>query len=82
MKKLYLVPALASALLFSTAAMAGEFGNQCAYGLSQGKKVMTDCTINGVIGGQTYCFGSKEAMSKFMSDTKGNLAKAKANFKG
>ena len=43
---------------------------------------MTDCTINGVIGGQTYCFGSKEAMSKFMSDTKGNLAKAKANYKG
>lgn len=80
MKMIYLVPALASALLFSTAAVAatGEYDNMCTMGLALEKKVETDCSINGEIGGKTYCFGSQEAKAQFMKDPEGNLAKAES----
>ena len=83
MKSIYLVPALAGALLFSTAAMAGtgEYGNMCAMGLAMGKKIDTNCTINGTIGGKKYCFGSEEAKATFMKDPEGNLAKASDFYK-
>ena len=45
-------------------------------GLAMGKDVQTDCSINGQIGGKTYCFGSEEAKTTFMKDPQGNLAKA------
>lgn len=78
MKAIYLIPALAGALLLSTPAMAGtgEYGDMCAMGLALGKKMETDCSINGMIGGKTYCFGSEEAKTTFMKDPEGNLAKA------
>ena len=76
MKAIYLVPALAGALLFSTAAMAGEFGNYCAMNLAQGKKVATDCSINAMIGGKEYCFFNTAAKENFMKDSKVLLAKA------
>ena len=41
----------------------------------------TDCSISSQVDGKTYCFGSKEAMSEFMKDPKGNLAKADEFFK-
>ena len=77
MKKLIL-PLTASALLFSTAAMAatGEYGNMCAMGLAVEKKIDTDCSINSEIDGKTYCFGNEEAKTTFMKDPSGNLAKA------
>jgi hypothetical protein len=63
MKTIYLVPAFAGALLFSTAAIAatGEYDNMCTMGLALGKKVDTDCSISGMIGGKTYCFGNQDA---------------------
>ena len=76
MKAIYLVPALATALVFSTAAMAGEFGNYCAMNLAQGKKVETDCSINAMIGGKEYCFFNTAAKESFMKDPKVLLAKA------
>lgn len=83
MKAIYLVPALAGALLFSTAAVAatGEYGNMCAMGLALGKKVDTDCSISGVIGGKTYCFGNQEAKTMFMKNPDANLAKAQSFYK-
>jgi len=83
MKAFYLVPALAGALLFSTAAMAGdgEYGDMCAMGLAMGKKIPTNCTINGTLGGKKYCFGSEEAKASFMKDPEGNLAKASDFYK-
>ena len=80
MKMIYLVPALASAFLFSTAAVAatGEYDNMCTMGLALEKKVETDCSINAEIGGKTYCFGNEEAKTLFMKDPEGNLAKADA----
>ncbi len=82
MKTIYLVPALAGALVFSTAAVAatGEYGDMCAMGLALEKKVETDCSINGVIGGKTYCFGNQQAKTLFMKDPEGNLAKAQAYY--
>ena len=80
MKMIYLVPALASALLFSTAAVAatGEYDNMCAMGLALDKKVETDCSVNAEIGGKTYCFGNEDAKTLFMKDPEGNLAKAES----
>jgi len=83
MKAIYLVPAFAGALLMSTAAMAvtGEFGNMCALNLAQGKKVDTNCSVNGEIGGKTYCFISEAAKTTFMKDPQTNIAKASDFYK-
>ena len=80
MKTIYLVPAFAGALLFSTAAIAatGGYDNMCTMGLELGKKVDTDCSISGMIGGKTYCFGNQDAKTMFMKDPEGNLAKARS----
>ena len=66
----------------TTAALAvtGEYGNMCTMGLASGKDIQTDCSINGQYLGKTYCFGSKEAMTQFMADPTGNLAKAQAYY--
>lgn len=68
--------------LFAGAGIAatGEFSDECAYGLSQGKHVKTDCSVSEKIGTKTYCFSSAEAKSKFMSDAKGNMKKAEETF--
>lgn len=80
MKKIYLFPALAGALVFSSAAVAaaGQYDNMCAMGLALEKKVETDCSINADIGGKTYCFGNEQAKTLFMKDPEANLAKADA----
>ena len=80
----YITSAFAGALLLglTTAALAatGEFGNMCAEGLSLGKDINTDCSINGDFKGHTYCFGSAQAKTDFMKDPEGNLAKAQAYY--
>jgi YHS domain-containing protein len=79
-----LKPALAGvfALALATAAFAatGEFDNLCAQGLATGQKIQTDCSINGVVGGKTYCFGSEAAKAEFMKSPEASLAKAEANY--
>ena len=57
-------------------AATGEFSNMCTEGLALGKDVQTDCSVNTVIDGKTYCFGNEEAKTMFMKDPKGNMAKA------
>ncbi|HEY8276609.1 MAG TPA: hypothetical protein VIG52_06415 [Methyloceanibacter sp.] len=81
MNKTLLIAAFAGAL-FATAAMAGEYENYCTMGLATGKRINTDCSISSQVDGKTYCFGSKEAMTEFMKDAKGNLAKADKFYKG
>ncbi len=80
MKTIYLVPAFAAALLFSTAAFAatGEYDNMCTMGLALDKKVETDCSVNAEIDGKTYCFGNEQAKTLFMKDPEANLAKAES----
>ena len=79
----YLKSAVAGAFLLGTAtaalAVTGEFGNMCTMGLATGKDIPTDCSINSQLLGKTYCFGSKVAMTEFMKDPTGNLAKAQAH---
>jgi YHS domain-containing protein len=84
MSRGYIASAFAGALLLglSTAALAatGEFDNMCTEGLALGKDIKTDCSVNAVIGGKTYCFGSEQAKTEFMKDPKGNMAKAQSYY--
>jgi len=81
----YITSAFAGALLLglTTAALAvtGEFDNMCTQGLALGKDIKTDCSVNAVVEGKTYCFGSEQAKTDFMKDPKGNLAKAQSYYK-
>jgi len=73
--------AIALSMLAATAfAAQGEFNQECAYGLSLGKHVKTDCSVTEQIGGKTYCFSSNEAKGKFMADASGNMKKAEETF--
>jgi YHS domain-containing protein len=76
--------ALAAAVSLGLAAGAlaatGQFNNMCAEGLALHKEIKTDCSINGVYKGKTYCFGSEQAKQDFMKDPAANLAKAQAYY--
>ena len=80
----YIASAIVGTIMLATAAMAatGEYDNMCTMGLALGSDVATDCTVNAMIGGKTYCFGNQAAMNEFMLDTKGNLAKANSYYAG
>ena len=84
MARNYITSAFAGALMLglTTAAMAatGEYGNMCTMGLASGKDIQTDCSVNAQLQGKTYCFGSKEAMTQFMANPTGNLAKAQTYY--
>ncbi len=55
----------------------GEFNNECAWGLANGKHVETNCSVNLTReDGKTYCFSSDKAMSAFMKDPTKNMRKA------
>lgn len=84
MKNAFLASALASAMMLTSGSAAlaagdlGEFGNNCAYGLSQGAKKYTDCSVNEKIDDKLYCFSTQTAKEAFMKDPEGNLAKAES----
>ena len=67
----------------STGAFAatGEYDDMCAMGVTMGKEVKTDCSVNAQIDGKTYCFGNEAAKTEFMKDPAGNIAKANENMK-
>lgn len=64
---------------FVSSATAGEYGDKCAMGAAIGKEVPTDCKVNLMIKGKTYCFSSEGSKSLFLEDTKGNIEKADAS---
>ena len=79
----YVTSAIAGAVVLglATAAVAatkGEFGNMCTMGLASHKNVSTNCSVNTIYKGKTYCFGNKQARTQFMKNPKANLAKAEA----
>jgi YHS domain-containing protein len=80
----YITSAVAGALLLGLGATAfaanGEFDNMCTEGLALGKDIKTDCSVNAIIDGKTYCFGSEQAKTDFMKDPKGNMAKAQSYY--
>lgn len=58
-----------------------EFGNECSWGLANGKHVQTNCSVNLTReDGKTYCFSNDKAMSAFMKDPSKNMSKAKEVF--
>ena len=62
--------------MFAGLAWAGEFGNQCTTGLSGGQMVKTDCSINAMFEGKTYCFSSDESKSAFQMHPAETIANA------
>jgi YHS domain-containing protein len=68
---LYVMTLAAMLALGSSAALAveaedGEFGGECVMGLALGKDIKTDCSVNTVYKGKTYCFGNETAKSLFL----------------
>ena len=63
-------------LLFSTLLLAGEFGDHCTTGLSNGSMIKTKCEINEFYQGKTYCFGSAAAKDAFLLSPDAIIAKA------
>ena len=80
----YLKSAVAGAFLLGMAtaaiAVSGEYGNMCTMGLATGQDIQTDCSINAQLQGKTYCFLNNVAMTEFMKEPTGNLAKAQAHY--
>ncbi|PPD56782.1 MAG: LacI family transcriptional regulator [Methylotenera sp.] len=71
--------ALTSALLlFANTALAGEFADHCTNGLSKGALHKTNCAINELYKGKTYCFSNEGARDSFLFDQDGMIAKAEA----
>ena len=77
--KSLLTIALCAAAVAAFAAK-GEFGDHCAFGLSMGKVVQTDCAISEAVAGKTYCFSSADAKAAFMKEPEAALGKAEANY--
>ena len=71
----------AGLLTLSVTVFAGEFNNECSWGLANDKHVKTDCTIYSVReDGKTYCFSNDKAMDAFMKDAPTHIKKAKEVF--
>jgi YHS domain-containing protein len=82
MIRTYLV---ASALLLGGATLAaagttGEFGDECVMGLALGKDIQTDCSVNTVFNGKTYCFGNEQAKTIFLKKPEEFLTKAQVYY--
>ncbi len=58
------------------------FGGYCAYGVSRGKLVEIDVSAFQIVNGRLLLQYSKGVRDDFNKDTKGNLAKAEANWPG
>ena len=79
MKKLTLT---CFALLFASMAFAGEpakgeLGSNCTTGLSEGVVFKTNCAVNEVYKGKTYCFSSQGAKEEFLKNPEETVNKAK-----
>ena len=74
--------AMAAALTFglslaaAAAASEGEFDGECVMGLALGKEIKTDCSVNTVYAGSTYCFGNETAKQLFLKKPDEFLLKA------
>jgi YHS domain-containing protein len=64
----------------SLRAATGEFDNMCVEGLALGQDIRTNCSVNTVFKGKTYCFGNDQAKEVFLKNPEGNLAKAETYY--
>ncbi|MES2580649.1 MAG: pentapeptide repeat-containing protein [Pseudomonadota bacterium] len=67
-------------LMFANTAWAGEFSNNCTSGLSKGVLQQTDCAINELYKGKTYCFSDTGARNSFLRDQDNMIAKATTTY--
>ena len=67
---------LALSLTAAEAATQGEFDDNCVMGLALGKEIKTDCSVNNVYAGKTYCFGNETAKQLFLKKPDEFLLKA------
>jgi YHS domain-containing protein len=86
MVRSYVTSAIAGALVLglvtpAVAATKGQFGNMCTMGLALHKNVSTNCSVNTIYKGKTYCFGNEQAKSQFLKNPKANLAKAETFYR-
>ena len=81
MKALFLIAA-ASVLIGASGAIAaetqGEFDNACATSLALEKVYKTDCSINTIYKGKTYCFGGEHSKELFLKNPDGVIERAEA----
>lgn len=70
----------AAILMFANSAWAGEFSNYCTNGLSKGVLQQTDCAINELYKGKTYCFSNEGARDSFLRDQDNMIVKATASY--
>lgn len=54
----------------------GEFDGECVMGLALGKDIQTDCSVNTVYKGKTYCFGNETAKTLFLKRPEDFLVQA------
>jgi YHS domain-containing protein len=71
---------LLGATTLAAAATSGEFDNECVMGLALGKDIATDCSINTVLNGKTYCFGNGQAKTIFLKKPEEFLTKAQVYY--
>jgi YHS domain-containing protein len=64
----------------ATEGQAPEFGGECVMGLALGKDIHTDCSVNTVIEGRTYCFGNAQAKEIFLKKPEEFLTKAQVYY--
>ena len=50
----------------AAAAGEAEFDGECVMGLALGKDIKTDCSVNTVYDGRSYCFGNETAKQLFL----------------
>jgi len=65
-----------AALIFANFALAGEFADHCTNALSKGALNKTNCAINELYKGKTYCFSNEGARDSFLFDQDGMIEKA------
>lgn len=53
-------------VLLAAGGKDAEFGGDCVMGLALGKDIRTDCSVNTVYRGKTYCFGDETAKELFL----------------
>jgi YHS domain-containing protein len=80
-----LVLSAAGALLMASVALAAEgstseFDGECVMGLALGQDIKTDCSVNTVIDGKTFCFGNEQAKAIFLKKPEEFLAKAQVYY--
>jgi YHS domain-containing protein len=86
MTRVFLAYTLAAALGLGSASVAaateGEYGNECVMGLALGKDIQTDCSVNTVYNGKTYCFGNETAKTLFLKNPDEFLMRAHIYYSG